>query len=150
MLATLIHPRVLTALALLVAGAGLSITAWQGPESAMLVPRIVLTIWCVMALAILVGELIRQAPRQRTAKAPRARSPLPLLMAAVLIAAVATASFGFLIPVLPLVALTLWLFRIRRPLPLVLGTVVIGGGLWFLFHHVLMIRLPALLTSGLV
>ena len=150
MLATLMHPRVLTALALLVAGAGLSITAWQGPESAMLVPRIVLTIWCVMALAILIGELIHPAPRQRKTQALRARSPLPLLMAAVLIAAVATASLGFLIPVLPLVALTLWLFRIRRPLPLVLGTVVIGGGLWFLFHHVLLIRLPALLTSGLV
>lgn len=145
MFAFLIHPRVLTALALLLAGAGLSITAWQGPASAMLVPRIVLTIWCVVALAILIGELIRRVPVKRATL-----TPLPLLMAAVLVAAIATASLGFLIPALPLVALTLWLFRIRRPLPLLLGTIVIGGGLWFLFHHVLMIRLPALLTNGVI
>ncbi|MEC8916818.1 MAG: tripartite tricarboxylate transporter TctB family protein [Pseudomonadota bacterium] len=145
MFASLIHPRILTALALLLAGAGLSITAWQGPDNAMLVPRIVLTIWCAVALAILIGELIRLVPVKRATL-----TPLPLLMAAVLIAAIATASLGFLIPALPLVALTLWLFRIRRPLPLLLGTIVIGGGLWFLFHHVLMIRLPALLTNGVI
>ncbi|MGM8850634.1 tripartite tricarboxylate transporter TctB family protein [Salinicola halophyticus] len=145
MFASLIHPRVLTALALLLAGGALSVSAWQGPDSAMLVPRIVLTIWCVMALAILIGELVRRVPVKNVTL-----SPLPLLMAAVLIAAIATASLGFLIPALPLVALTLWLFRIRRPLPLLVGTIVIGGGLWFLFHHVLLIRLPALLTSGLV
>lgn len=145
MLATLIHPRVLTALALLVAGGALSVSAWQGPGDAMLVPRIVLTIWCVVALLVLIGELVRQAPPGKMEL-----SPLPLLMAAVLVAAVATASLGFLIPTLPLVALTLWLFRIRRPMPLLLGTVVIGGGLWFLFHHVLLIRLPALLTNGVI
>lgn len=145
MLATLIHPRVLIALALLVAGGALSVTAWQGPASAMLVPRIVLTIWCVVALGVLIGELIRRVPVSKATL-----SPLPLLMAAVLVAAVATASLGFLIPALPLVALTLWLFRIRRPLPLILGTIAIGGGLWFLFHHVLMIRLPSLLASGVI
>lgn len=145
MFASLIHPRVLTALALLLAGGGLSVTAWLGPASAMLVPRIVLTIWCAMALAILIGELVRRVPVKNVTL-----SPLPLLMAAVLIAAIATAGLGFLIPALPLVALTLWLFRIRRPLPLLVGTIVIGGGLWFLFHHVLLIRLPALLTSGLI
>ncbi|MEL7979219.1 hypothetical protein AAG584_04205 [Vreelandella titanicae] len=70
------------------------------------------------------------------------------MMAAVLIAAIAVASLGFLIPSLPLVALTLWMFRLRRPLPLAVGTLVIAGGLWFLFHHVLLIRLPTLLNSG--
>ena len=84
MFAFLIHPRVLTALALLLAGAGLSITAWQGPDNAMLVPRIVLTIWCVVALAILIGELIRRVPVKRVTL-----TPLPLLMAAILIAAIA-------------------------------------------------------------
>lgn len=145
MLANLIHPRVLIALGLLLAGAGLSVSAWQGPADAMLVPRIVLTIWCVVTLAVLIGEVVRCVPLENVTL-----SPLPLLMAAVLIAAIAMASLGFLIPTLPLIGLTLWLFRIRRPLPLILGTLVIGGGLWFLFHHVLLIRLPALLTSGLV
>lgn len=145
MLANLIHPRVLIALGLLLAGAGLSVSAWQGPADAMLVPRIVLTIWCVVTLAVLIGEVVRCVPLESVTL-----SPLPLLMAAVLIAAIAMASLGFLIPTLPLIGLTLWLFRIRRPLPLILGTLVIGGGLWFLFHHVLLIRLPALLTSGLV
>lgn len=145
MLATWIHPRVLIALVLLLVGAGLSITAWQGPADAMLVPRIVLTIWCLVALAIVITELLRRLPAERVSL-----SPLPLLMAAVLIAAVATARLGFLLPALPLVALTLWLFRIRRPLPLLLGTIVIGSGLWFLFHHVLLIRLPSLLTSGVI
>ncbi|MFC0338381.1 Tripartite tricarboxylate transporter TctB family protein [Kushneria avicenniae] len=145
MTSTLLHPRIVTAFALLLVGAGLSITAWQGPDDAMLVPRFVLTIWCATALMVLIGELIRRAP---VAKAQR--SPLPLLMAAVLIAAIATASLGFLIPALPLVALTLWLFRVRQPLWLVLGTLILGGGLWFLFHHVLLIRLPTLLASGLI
>ncbi|WP_299260720.1 tripartite tricarboxylate transporter TctB family protein [uncultured Kushneria sp.] len=145
MTSTLFHPRVLTALALLLVGAGLSVTAWQGPSDAMLVPRFVLAIWCAAALVVLIGELIRRAPMP---SAPR--SPLPLLMAAVLIAAIATASLGFLIPVLPLVALTLWLFRVRQPLWIALGTLILGGGLWFLFHHVLLIRLPTLLTSGLI
>ncbi|WP_110670037.1 tripartite tricarboxylate transporter TctB family protein [Salinicola halophilus] len=145
MTSTLFHPRVLTALALLLVGAGLSVTAWQGPADAMLVPRFVLAIWCAAALVVLIGELIRRAPMPRVS-----RSPLPLLMAAVLIAAVATASLGFLIPVLPLVALTLWLFRVRQPLWLALGTLILGGGLWFLFHHVLLIRLPTLLTNGLI
>ncbi|GHB14930.1 tripartite tricarboxylate transporter TctB family protein [Salinicola rhizosphaerae] len=145
MLASLIHPRVLTALMLLLAGAGLSISAWQGPADAMLVPRIVLTIWCAVAALVLIGECAKRLPREGGGL-----SPLPLLMAAVLVAAIAMASLGFLIPILPLVALTLWLFRIQRPLPLVLGTLIIGGGLWFLFHHVLLIRLPALLTSGLI
>lgn len=145
MFAGLIHPRVLTAMALLLAGSVLSISAWQGPAGAMLVPRIVLTIWCVVAFAVLMVEVVRRTPVERISL-----SPLPLLMVMTLVAAIATASLGFLIPILPLMALTLWLFRIRRPLPLLLGTLVIGGGLWFLFHHVLLIRLPAMLTNGLI
>lgn len=145
MASTLIHPRVLTAFVLLLVGMGLSITAWQGPDDAMLVPRFVLAIWCAAALVVLIGELVRRAPMPKLE-----RSPLPLLMVAVLIAAVATASLGFLIPVIPLVALTLWLFRVRKPLWLVLGTLILGVGLWFLFHHILLIRLPTLLTSGLI
>lgn len=145
MVSTLLHPRVLTAFALLLVGVGLSVTAWQGPSDAMLMPRIVLTLWCAAALVVLVSELIQKAPIKRVQP-----SLLPLLMAAVLIAAIATASLGFLISVLPLVALTLWLFNVRKPLWLGLGTLVLGGGLWFLFHHVLLIRLPTLLTSGVL
>lgn len=145
MTSTLFHPRVLTAFALLLVGVGLSITAWQGPSDAMLVPRFVLTIWCATALVVLIGELVRRAPTARIQ-----RSPLPWLMVAVLVAAIATASLGFLIPILPLVALTLWLFRVRQPVWLALGTLLLGGGLWFLFHHVLLIRLPTLLASGLI
>ncbi|WP_447555442.1 tripartite tricarboxylate transporter TctB family protein [Vreelandella sp. EE22] len=145
MVSTLLHPRVLTALALLLAGVGLSVPAWQGPNDAMLVPRIVLILWCAAALVVLIGELIQKVPIQRVRP-----SPLPLLMAAVLVAAIATASLGFLIPILPLVALTLWLFNVRKPLWLGVGTLVLGVGLWFLFHHVLLIRLPTLLTSGVL
>jgi hypothetical protein len=143
--ALLNSPRVWVPVLLLAAGVGLSFYAWSGPSDAMLVPRVVLTLWSVIALAITLTELSRSMPTRHWAF-----SPLPMLMVAVLIAAVAVASLGFLLPSLPLVALTLWLFRVRRPLPLVLGTALIGGGLWFLFHHVLLIRLPTLLPSGVL
>lgn len=142
---SLIRPRLLLALALLGIGAGLSVAAWNGPSDAMLVPRVVLSIWCLVAVLIVVTELVKGAP----AVAP-SFSPLPLLMVAVLVAALTMKHIGFLLPSLPLVALTLWLFRVRRPLPLMLATTLIAGGLWFLFHHVLLIRLPSLLTSGVV
>ncbi|WP_148253129.1 tripartite tricarboxylate transporter TctB family protein [Aidingimonas lacisalsi] len=145
MIARLANPRVLLGLALFLVGIVLAFHAWRGPTDAMLVPRVVLTLWCGVALAITLVEL-----SHATAMSSRSLSPLPVLMAAVLIAAIAVASLGFLLPSLPLVALTLWLFRLRRPLPLAVGTLVIAGGLWFLFHHVLLIRLPTLLTSGAV
>ncbi|MCE7520189.1 tripartite tricarboxylate transporter TctB family protein [Halomonas titanicae] len=143
MVARLAHPRVLLALGLFLIGVVLAFHAWGGPSDAMLVPRIVLTLWCVIALAITLAELSRGS-----GLGSGSLSTLPVLMAAVLIAAIAVASLGFLIPSLPLVALTLWMFRLRRPLPLAVGTLVIAGGLWFLFHHVLLIRLPTLLNSG--
>ncbi|GHC18953.1 tripartite tricarboxylate transporter TctB family protein [Aidingimonas halophila] len=143
MIARLANPRVLLGLALFLVGAVLAFHAWRGPTDAMLMPRVVLTLWCGFALVITFVEL-----SHATAMSSRSLSPLPVLMAAVLIAAIAVASLGFLLPSLPLVALTLWLFRLRRPLPLAVGTLVIAGGLWFLFHHVLLIRLPTLLTSG--
>ncbi|MFS8173820.1 tripartite tricarboxylate transporter TctB family protein [Vreelandella titanicae] len=133
----------LLALGLFLIGVVLAFHAWGGPSDAMLVPRIVLTLWCVIALAITLAELSRGS-----GLGSGSLSTLPVLMAAVLIAAIAVASLGFLIPSLPLVALTLWMFRLRRPLPLAVGTLVIAGGLWFLFHHVLLIRLPTLLNSG--
>ncbi|MBZ9558622.1 MULTISPECIES: tripartite tricarboxylate transporter TctB family protein [unclassified Modicisalibacter] len=138
-----IQPRVLVAVLLLVVGVVLAGQAWSGPANAMLVPRVVLTLWSVIALAITVMELASHQSRDM-----RYLSPLPLLMASVLAAAVAVASLGFLVPSLPLVALTLWLFRVRRPVSLLMGTLVIAGGLWFLFHHVLLIRLPTLMTNG--
>ena len=140
-----IRPRLLLAMALLGVGAGLSVVAWAGPSDAMLVPRVVLSVWCLVALLIVVAEAARGVP----AVTP-SFSPLPLLMAAVLVAALAMKHIGFLLPSLPLIALTLWLFRVRRPLSLILATILIAGGLWFLFHHVLLIRLPSLLTSGVV
>ncbi|NIC05652.1 hypothetical protein HBJ55_09460 [Halomonas sp. DX6] len=124
-------------------GVVLAFHAWSGPSDAMLVPRIVLTLWSGVALAITLVELSRV-----TGTGSWPLSTLPVLMGAVLIAAIAVASLGFLLASLPLVALTLWLFRLHRPLPMALGTLVIAGGLWFLFHHVLLIRLPTLLTSG--
>ncbi|MCG7599675.1 tripartite tricarboxylate transporter TctB family protein [Halomonas sp. McH1-25] len=145
MLASLTHPRLWLALALLAAGIGLSVVAWNGPDGAMLVPRVVLAIWCAMALSLVIVEALRRAPPLKPSL-----SPLPLLMGAVLVAAVTVDTLGFLLPALVLVALTLWLFRVRRPLPLLVGTVLIGGGLWFLFHHVLLIRLPAMMNSGVI
>lgn len=143
MIASLVHPRVLLALGLFLVGLVLAFHAWAGPSDAMLVPRIVLTLWCGVALAITIVEFWRASGLGNWSL-----SALPVLMAAMLIAAIAVASLGFLIPSLPLVALTLWMFRLRRPLPLAVGTLVIAGGLWFLFHHVLLIRLPTLLNSG--
>ncbi len=143
MVARLAHPRVLLALGLFLVGAVLAFHAWNGPSDAMLVPRFVLTLWCGVALAITLVEMSRV-----TGLGSWSLSTLLVLMAAMLIAAIAVASLGFLLPALPLVALTLWLFRLHRPLPLAVGTLAIAGGLWFLFHHVLLIRLPTLLTSG--
>nr|WP_163502103.1 hypothetical protein [Halomonas socia] len=131
------------ALGLFLVGAVLAFHAWNGPSDAMLVPRFVLTLWCGVALAITLVEMSRV-----TGLGSWSLSTLLVLMAAMLIAAIAVASLGFLLPALPLVALTLWLFRLHRPLPLAVGTLAIAGGLWFLFHHVLLIRLPTLLTSG--
>lgn len=143
MVARLAHPRVLLALGLFLIGIVLAFQAWGGPPDAMLVPRIVLSLWCGVALVITIVEFWRASGMGNWSL-----SPLPVLMVAILVAAIAVAGLGFLIPALPLVALTLWMFRLHRPLSLAVGTLVIAGGLWFLFHHVLLIRLPTLLNSG--
>ncbi|WP_136065127.1 tripartite tricarboxylate transporter TctB family protein [Modicisalibacter radicis] len=138
-----VNANVLVALCMLAIGIFLSIVAWSGPGSSMAVPRATLSLWCFIALLITINELRRNI---------RIDSAMPvkvkMLMITVLVASLVIYYVGFLIVSAIIVPVILWLFKVRSPLHIALGTLLVGTGIWFVFHHVLLIRLPTLLESG--
>ena len=113
--------------------------------NAMVLPRVLLALWAGMAAVVLVAEW-RAAP----ARPAGDLRPVLWLGGSLLLAAVALPHVGFAVMVTPLVGLSLVAMGERRPFVLLLATALLGPALWFLFHHVLLIRLPSILRGGLL
>ena len=113
--------------------------------NAMALPKVLLALWAGLALAILVAEWRAEA-------APASGDPRPVLwLGAMLVgAALLLPVTGFAIVVTPLVLGSLVAMGERRPIVLLAATALLGPGLWALFHHVLLIRLPSILPGGLL
>ena len=144
--------RALLALALVVAAAGLLFHSTQPryhsgvyatAPNAMVLPQVLLALWIALGLASLALDL-----RAPPASERRAYRPALLVGAGLLAMAVALPHAGFVLTVTPLVLASLVALGERRPLPLLAATVLLGPGLWYLFHHVLLIRLPSVATGG--
>ncbi len=143
--------RALPALALLV-GAGVlywhsldprySAGMFATAPNAMVLPRVLLGGIAVLAAAVLVMEWGR--PLATHTDARRAW----MLAAAFAAAALALPFTGFAIMVTALMVVCLLVMGERRPLVLLTVTAITGPGLWYLFHHVLLIRLPSVISGG--
>lgn len=114
-------------------------------DSPMQLPRILLGIWMVLGLlcTVMAGFL---APKGRAGSYRVYR----VALFAVILSAVSLGILflGYLIPVtLGLGAMLLCLGE-RQPLRFALTLLILGPGLWALFHHGLGLRLPLLISGG--
>ena len=114
-------------------------------------PRILLFAWVGLGIA----DLLRQFLAMRAADAPpEADEPgkpaVLTVMALSLVLAISIVFGGYLLPILICLPLILFMTGTRSPLALALAFLVLGPGLWFLFHHLLQIRLPVLLSGGVL
>ncbi|MGN7870654.1 tripartite tricarboxylate transporter TctB family protein [Paracoccus sp. 22332] len=110
-------------------------------------PLILLGLWALLSAIIFIRSLM---PGQYEDIAPLGlmrQAPIVLILTVTILAML---SFGYLIPVSVGLALVLWLLGERRPLAFGLTWLVLGPGLWALLHHILQIRLPSLLSGGLL
>ena len=113
--------------------------------NAMVLPRVLLVLWAGMAAAVLVAEWRATPDRPKGDVAP-----VLWLGAFFLVAAITLPFVGFAIMITPLMAAGLVVMGERHPLVLLAATALLGPGLWFLFHHVLLIRLPSIVPGGLL
>ena len=111
--------------------------------NAMTLPRTLLGLWVALALAVAAAEL-----RARTGGRADLVRPALWLGGLLLLAAVLLPVAGFALTVTPLVAACLVALGERRPVPLLFATALLGPGLWYLFHHVFLIRLPSIMPGG--
>ncbi|MCB8840397.1 tripartite tricarboxylate transporter TctB family protein [Aurantimonas sp. VKM B-3413] len=132
------------------AGSG-NLAAGDTPDA---LPRILLFAWVGLGLADLVRQLFAGRGRAEVADGgvagETAQSGVLGVMALALLLAVAIVFAGYLVPVLVVLPLLLYATGTRSPFAFLLSFLVLGPGLWFLFQHVLEIRLPSLLPGGLL
>ncbi|WP_308917842.1 tripartite tricarboxylate transporter TctB family protein [Jannaschia sp. LMIT008] len=143
-------------LALLLAAAALALLAhafapryatgiFATAPNAMVLPKVLLALWGGMALALVAVEW------RGTGPVAAGRWATVLWLGAILVgAALLLPVAGFALTVTPVVFASLLAMGERRPLVLLVATAVLGPGLWALFHHVLLIRLPSILPGGLL
>ena len=114
-------------------------------------PVALLVIWIGLAALLLVQSLVRlKAPSSGRLETPPMESVK--LIAAIIITlatAVGTVYFGYLVPVTIGISAFLLAIGEYNPMRLTFGIFLFGPGLWFLFHHVLLIRLPSLISAEL-
>lgn len=153
--ANVLNGDVLSALALLAPGLGLLVYSYAGAsggginaastDSPMQLPRILLGAWILLGLVVLVQALLKpQASSERFED----RS-VWAFMGVVTVMAIALPFLGYLIPISLGLILLLALLRERRIVQGLVAFVLLGPGLWYLFHHALGIRLPSFLSGGL-
>jgi hypothetical protein len=111
--------------------------------NAMILPR------TLLAMLIALGALaVWQDVRAQIAPRPGSRVASLYLPAALLVASALVAYVGFVLAVAPLVAVALFALGERRWTAIAATTAIVGVGFWFLFHHVLLIRLPSVASGG--
>jgi hypothetical protein len=79
---------------------------------------------------------------------PAPRVATLFLPAALLVGSALVAYAGFLLAVAPLIAVALYALGERRWGAILATTAIVGVGFWYLFHHVLLIRLPSVMSGG--
>jgi len=129
------------------AGAG-NLAAGDTPNA---LPRILLMIWVGLGIV----DLFRLSFTSAAEKKGEDDAELPGtailgVMVLALVLAIAIVFAGYLVPVLIILPLLLYLTGTRTPFAFVLSYLLMGPALWFLFHHLLGIRLPILLSGGLL
>ncbi|TFL16050.1 tripartite tricarboxylate transporter TctB family protein [Jannaschia formosa] len=118
---------------------------YETAPRAMILPRGLLIAWGGMAAAAMAAEWLRPAPSDRDG------TGTALWLAGVFLAgAIALPFAGFALTIAPVTFAALVVLGERRPLVLLAATALLGPGLWALFHHVLLIRLPSILPGGLL
>ena len=136
---------------LLVAGVGLflstfsseyDIPAFSGDVGTVFVPRIYLILW--VALSLLVLLQMRSSPEEEKREETLTFSAARLCMIIGIAAATAVAmlTIGFVFGLIPGFILFCWAFGYRRPLVLILISVVGTLGIWVLFNSVFELPLP--------
>lgn len=111
--------------------------------NAMLLPRVLL------AMLIALGCIaVWQDLRRPASSLPSSRVATVFLPAALLIAAALVQYVGFLLAVTPLIAVTIAALGERRWTVILATTAIVGVGFWYLFQHVLLIRLPSIAPGG--
>ena len=134
-------------LAGLLASAGLAVS--QGNLASvgdpLLLPGILIVCWVALAGLILWRESRRTAG---TTDPDPGRTWSVILVC--LLGGAAVAPFGMLLAVAFTTPAVLWLCGERSFWRLLGVATALGPGLWFLFHHVFLIRLPSLLSGGLL
>lgn len=114
-------------------------------------PVTLLVIWIGLAGLLLVQSLVKL---KVSSSEPRTASPVEagkLIAVAIITLAtgIGTVYLGYLVPVTIGIAAFLLAVGERNPVRLALGIFLFGPGLWFLFHHILLIRLPSLISADL-
>ncbi|HSJ96887.1 MAG TPA: tripartite tricarboxylate transporter TctB family protein [Myxococcota bacterium] len=112
--------------------------------NAMILPRALLAL--LVALGALAAWRDLRVPDALPPPAPRMATLL--LPAALLAGSALVAYVGFLLAVAPLIAVALYALGERRWGAILATTAVVGVGFWYLFHHVLLIRLPSVMSGG--
>lgn len=143
-MSSFISERSLTGLALLLTGGALYASSFDasyadlgGAFDPTFFPRIVLTIWLVLALATLVVEVMRKTPSK----------PFKLLRVSALALAsflyvLFLSEFGFFLTSIAFCLVVLFLLEMKRYLAMVLFSVLVPGSLVLLFNHILTLPLP--------
>ena len=110
--------------------------------NAMVLPRVLLGVIAVLSLAGLAMEW------RRPLTVPPSAGRAWLLCAAFAAAALLLPHTGFAIMITGLILVILPIMGERRPLVVLAVTAICGPGLWYLFHHVFLIRLPSIVSGG--
>ena len=114
-------------------------------DSPMRLPRILLGIWIAFGLACAIRAAVlaeKVAPVRPKGWAIALMAMLVSLIAGLL------PVLGYLVPVTIGLAGLLYILGERNPVRGGAALLLLGPGLWFLFHHVLGLRLPVLLSGG--
>lgn len=113
-------------------------------------PSLLLIVWLALSFAALIRSYTKACGAE-TADELKSREIVALLPIATvtLVMAIGTVYLGYLIPVGLGLPIVMWMLGERRPVQFIFSYLVLGPGLWFLFHHVLEIRLPSLLSGGM-
>ncbi|GMG85642.1 hypothetical protein LNKW23_48670 [Paralimibaculum aggregatum] len=113
--------------------------------NALVLPRIVLAL-----IVILAGIATFQELSSRRGSEERPAGKATVFLGIIMIVATALMPYvGFVLSVTPLVAAVTYLLGERRWYAILGTTALAGVGFWFLFHHVLLIRLPSIASGGL-
>ncbi|MEQ3625410.1 MAG: tripartite tricarboxylate transporter TctB family protein [Celeribacter sp.] len=117
-------------------------------DQPMRLPRILLVLWAGLAVACAARAAFvpMAAPTSRTARVGAGR--VTTFAAVLLLTAVSLPLLGYLLPITIGLAILLWLLGERSPLRFTVALLLLGPGLWAVFHHGLGMRLPLLISGG--